>query len=35
MKRRSIVNISLIVVLASIWIVSCSAKADVEAIEVR
>ncbi len=34
MKHRSIVNLPLVVALAAIWVVGCSAKADVEAIEV-
>jgi hypothetical protein len=34
MKRQSIVNILLVGALTAIWIVGCSAKADVEAIEV-
>ncbi|MCJ7566858.1 MAG: hypothetical protein MUO58_04900 [Anaerolineales bacterium] len=34
MKLHSIVNIPLVVAFAAIWIVGCSAKVDVEAVEV-
>jgi hypothetical protein len=34
MNRHSIVNIISVVALAAVWVVGCSAKADVEAIEV-
>lgn len=34
MKRHSIAHISLVVVLAALWIGGCSAKAEVEAVEV-